>query len=346
MASPPPTPEEKVLAAFPPSRAARMASSEVAAANLTRSLDALLLVMEGPTARCRKLIRQGGNSWVGIYDGDKMVCLDAPSSPTLPTSSSSSSSSCLVYSFGSGGDFTFDAAMSQLGCHVMVFEDTPLLDGLGRHPFKRVTFLHILLSTDEDVHLVKSYNTPSSSPVSSPLSSTPPISSPLSTSHISHSSSNSSIHKHHFFLHRPLDNIMYLLHHHHHQLDYLKIDIDGGEFEALEHSIFKTDILQRTRQLGVEIHLTRLLDDEVMSNPDILTSVIANYTRVLHGLVERGMRLVHFQPNARKPGRVEVAGRTVWVYAEQLWVNTRLRPDVRGSSHLPAEEDFDELEMA
>ncbi|KAK8378777.1 hypothetical protein O3P69_009475 [Scylla paramamosain] len=258
-----------------------------------------------------------------------MVCLDAPSSPTLPTSSSSSSS-CLVYSFGSGGDFTFDAAMSQLGCHVIVFEDTPLLDGLGRHPFKRVTFLHILLSTDEDVHLVKSYNTPSSSPVSSPLSSTPPISSPLSTSHISHSSSNSSIHKHHFFLHRPLDNIMYLLHHHHHQLDYLKIDIDGGEFEALEHSIFKTDILQRTRQLGVEIHLTRLLDDEVMSNP-------------------RHPHLCHcqlYQPNARRPGRVEVAGRTVWVYAEQLWVNTRLRPDVRGSSHLPAEEDFDELEMA
>ncbi|MPC28314.1 hypothetical protein E2C01_021515 [Portunus trituberculatus] len=221
--------------------------------------------MERPTASCRKLIRQGGNSWLGIYDGDK------------------------------------------------------------------VTFLHILLSTDGAVHLVKSYKTPSSSSISHSSSSV---------------ASNSSNQKHHFFLHRPLDNIMYLLHHHHHQLDYLKIDIDGGEFEALERSIFKTNILERTRQLGVEIHLTRLLDAEVLSDPHLLTSVIANYTRVLNGLEERGLKLVHFQPNARRPGRVEVAGRAVWVYAEQLWVNTRLKQAVRVSSQLPAEKDFDELEMA
>lgn len=58
------------------------------------------------------------------------------------------------------------------------------------------------------------------------------------------------------------------------------------------------------------------------------------------------MRLVHFQPNALKPGRVEVAGKAVWVFAEQLWINTRLKEGVRVSGKPPAEKDFDELEMA
>lgn len=38
---------------------------------------------------------------------------------------------------------------------------------------------------------------------------------------------------------RPIDNIMMILHHYHANIDLLKIDIDGPEFEVLEQSVFE-----------------------------------------------------------------------------------------------------------
>lgn len=41
---------------------------------------------------------------------------------------------------------------------------------------------------------------------------------------------------------RPIDNIMMLLHHYHANIDLLKIDIDGPEFEVLEQSVFEVGL--------------------------------------------------------------------------------------------------------
>lgn len=45
------------------------------------------------------------------------------------------------------------------------------------------------------------------------------------------------------YLYRPLDNIMYLLGHPKANVDVLKIDVDGPEWEIFEDSIFKVGSL-------------------------------------------------------------------------------------------------------
>lgn len=45
------------------------------------------------------------------------------------------------------------------------------------------------------------------------------------------------------YLYRPLDNIMYLLGHSKVNVDVLKIDVDGPEWEIFEDSIFKVGSL-------------------------------------------------------------------------------------------------------
>uniref|UniRef100_A0A0P4WVM6 Methyltransferase domain-containing protein n=1 Tax=Scylla olivacea TaxID=85551 RepID=A0A0P4WVM6_SCYOL len=67
-----------------------------------------------PTTSCRKLIRVGGRSCLGAYDGSKLVCLDEWAG-LVPQD-------CLVYSFGIGHDFTFDEHMQDLGCEVHAFD--------------------------------------------------------------------------------------------------------------------------------------------------------------------------------------------------------------------------------
>lgn len=41
------------------------------------------------------------------------------------------------------------------------------------------------------------------------------------------------------FLYRPLDNIMFILHHQESNVDFLKLDVEGSEWEIFGESIFK-----------------------------------------------------------------------------------------------------------
>lgn len=75
------------------------------------------------------------------------------------------------------------------------------------HYLHRVKFLRLRLATGRGVKVERSYNPKTKSE--------------------------------YIYLYRPLDNIMYLLGHHEANVDVLKIDVDGPEWEIFEDSIFK-----------------------------------------------------------------------------------------------------------
>ncbi|KAK4290860.1 hypothetical protein Pmani_036280 [Petrolisthes manimaculis] len=296
----PPLPEEVKFSSHAP---VMLDTAGVPHHALTTLLDRLLQLMTRPTFTCKKMIRQGGKFYQKMPDGHKYVCLDAAVAPTP--------NSCLVYSFGVGGDLTFDRAMGQFGCEVLAFDDDPEHDAMKRYPFPRVTFLHVLVSNNRDVRLVN-WTEPKQ---------------------------NSSF----IVLSRPIDNIMLLLHHQTANIDLLKIDIDGPEFEVLEQSLFETHVLERTRQLSIEVHLSAL--QTPLNSSTILTS-LTNYIRVLEGLESRGLRLAYYEPNYLKPTVISAAGRVISVYAELVWVNIHLQTGTNISQWEPLDEDFDNLEMA
>jgi hypothetical protein len=64
-----------------------------------------------------------GGQWLskcGGLDGNKYVCLDKLYNDVR-------TGNCLIYSFGVSGDWSFEEAMSQLGCTVRAFD--PTIDG-------------------------------------------------------------------------------------------------------------------------------------------------------------------------------------------------------------------------
>ncbi|XP_037785563.1 methyltransferase-like protein 24 [Penaeus monodon] len=267
-------------------------------------LDQLFLLMTNITKPCRKLVRQGGKLCRGKLDGDKKLCLDPFVRPT--------SNSCLVYSFGIGYDFSFDAAMGKYGCRVFSFDDDDAHELLDRNPFPRVKFLRLRLAAGRGVKVERSYN-------------------PATKSE-------------YIYLYRPLDNIMYLLGHPKANVDVLKIDVDGPEWEIFEDSIFKTDILERTRQLSIEIHLSAFLDPQLDTGLP-LTQTLRKYTRVFRGLEDRGFRLTHYEPNIFYSKFVKFASKTFNAYYELLFVNTQLKK-MKKSEHVEISDDiFKEIEF-
>ncbi|XP_047475367.1 uncharacterized protein LOC125029495 [Penaeus chinensis] len=216
---------------------------------------------------------------------------------------------CIVYSIGIGHDFSFDKAMGGYGCDVFAFDDDIYHDIYKRNPFPRVHFAHIRLGksllVDTEINHVK----------------------------------NSTFE----FLYRPLDNIMYILHHEESNIDFLKLDVEGQEWDIFEESIFKTDILERTRQLAIEVHMKKFCEKDLP--PADLNGAIRKYIRFYEGLQTRGFQLAHHEPNYMgDEGVVTVGGITFAPLAEQLWVNTRVREGRRPSYRRPIDYYVDKLE--
>ncbi|XP_042858220.1 uncharacterized protein LOC122244399 [Penaeus japonicus] len=267
-------------------------------------LDQLLLLMTNITMPCRKLVRQGGKRCRGKLDGDKKLCLDPFVRPP--------SNNCLVYSFGIGYDFSFDAAMGRYGCQVFSFDDDSEHELLKRNPYPKVTFLRVRLAAGRSVSVERSYHPKTK--------------------------------QEYIYLYRPLDNIMYLLDQHRANLDVLKVDVDGPEWEIFEDSIFRTDILERTRQLSIEVHLSAFLDPHLNTSLP-LTQTLQKYTRVFKGLEERGLRLAHHEPNLFYPKFAKFANRTFNVYYELLWINTHLKKKNVSEYTEINEKIFNEIEF-
>ncbi|XP_071550105.1 uncharacterized protein [Panulirus ornatus] len=201
-----------------------------------------------------------------------------------------SRNSCIVYSFGVGHDFSFDKAMGQYGCDVFSFDDDVYHNIYQRNVFPRVVFIQIRLGSKVLVLDVvdKVKNTTFQ------------------------------------YLYRPLDNIMFLLKHYDANLDVLKMDVEGDEWQIFLDSIFRTDVLERTRQLSVEVHMTDFLKHDLQ--PLEARVAILRYSSFFKGLKSRGFELAYYEPNYINPTLATVEGVTFSVLGEQLWVNTRLQP--------------------
>ncbi|XP_050730118.1 uncharacterized protein LOC127005363 isoform X2 [Eriocheir sinensis] len=247
----------------------------------TRALvEALVGLVEEVELPCAKLLMQGGRTCQRLPDGDKKVCSDPAVAPTW--------SSCLVYSFGLGHDFSFDAAMALMGCEVFVFDDDDLHDMYPSHPFPRIHFGHVRLGSRVLYQVVED------------------------------KVKNST----YAYLYRPLDNLMYVLGHAAATIDLLKVDIEGAEWEVFQESIFKTNILERTKQLAIEIHMIDFLKPNITLEET--ETALHKYISFFKGLRSRGFQLAHHEPNYISPTFTTVQGVTFSILAEQLWINTRI----------------------
>jgi hypothetical protein len=78
-----------------------------------------------------------GGYWMtacGGMDGNKYVCLDQFYNDIV-------SKSCLIYSFGVSGDWSFEESMAALGCSIRAFD--PTISGEGKPSSDLVKFFEI-----------------------------------------------------------------------------------------------------------------------------------------------------------------------------------------------------------
>ncbi|XP_047497349.1 uncharacterized protein LOC125044626 [Penaeus chinensis] len=101
------------------------------------------------------------------------------------------------------------------------------------------------------------------------------------------------------------------------RLHYLKVDIEGAEWDVLAQAV-KKGWLDEVQQLAVEIHLEDLRDPELGEAEK--RDVAAAYLDVLAGLEASGFSLAAFTPNIRNPEACALAGVSVPCYAEVLWL--------------------------
>ena len=97
------------------------------------------------------------------------------------------------------------------------------------------------------------------------------------------------------------------------QLDYLKFDIEGGEWPALK-AMFAEGSLRDVRQLALEVHIGR--------------SGFLKYFTLIHELENvHGFRKWSSQPNKYTMFTSDVTGRKRSICYELVYVNSRFMKD-------------------
>ena len=182
----------------------------------------------------------GGNVvfTVGL-DGQKAVCLDPLVRPERSSGGwpvvTTKFTECLVYSFGINNDWTFDEAMEAFGCRVYAFD--PSMNATNHNHTSKIHFYNLGLGDRDETWRA-----------------------PKTTKN---------------WKMKSLDSIYYnLLKHEGKIIDYLKIDIEFSEWIVLPQ-ILASGLMDRVRQLGVEIHFLRDDDtlDEIRQRVKILKSL-------------------------------------------------------------------------
>ncbi|KAK7068720.1 hypothetical protein SK128_010642 [Halocaridina rubra] len=183
----------------------------------------LVELLESTTTICRRLKNIGGelkckDCQTCKIDGNKYVCFDDDVRP-IPKN-------CLIYSFGVGGDTSWDEAMVELNCSVYAFDMTTIWDNTMF--MENFHFLDIQLShenTDSKLNLT-SGDDPSKKPLVVDI-----------------------------FM-RSLETIRDFLGHQHRIIDILKMDIEYSEWHIFE-DIFscpeKAKILDDVKQIALEV---------------------------------------------------------------------------------------------
>ncbi|KAK3871252.1 hypothetical protein Pcinc_023592 [Petrolisthes cinctipes] len=265
---------------------------------LRSALEELLALLSTITYRCRKLLRMGGYYCNHKPDGEKKVCQDGLLSPR--------DNYCLVYSLGVGHDLSFDLHEDFYGCDVFTFDSDRDHDHYPTFYSNRLAFYKVRVGTD----FVKETQYQADKLWAGPYD----------------------------VYYWPLPALMDRLGHTHSLLYYLKIDVEGTEWDILTHLLDHSDILWRTQQLGLEIHLDKLKNDttgqQTTTTTTHLLQVVNKYIRVVRGLEERGFHLTHWEPNYRLPKSVTLAGITFHLYSETLWVN----PDAWAINNKPSRQ--------
>ncbi|KAF2355200.1 hypothetical protein FHG87_014050 [Trinorchestia longiramus] len=145
------------------------------------------------------------------------------------------------------------------------------------------------------------------------------------------------------YVYRPLSDIKVLLGHAQAQIAVLKIDIENSEWDVFDKSIFQTRVLERTRQLALEVHLDYLYPDSQHDpHPEGRLEGLRQIARVVSGLHERGFRLAYYEPNYNFPVSHTLHGKTFHIYFETVWLNTRTWPAVTTQT-TPDLNTFDSL---
>ncbi|XP_071530159.1 probable methyltransferase-like protein 24 isoform X2 [Panulirus ornatus] len=174
-----------------------------------------------PSAFCRKLIKVGGTSCLRRVDGDKVVCMD----PRLGAGgvrrlSPSSSASCLVLSVGVGHDLSFDRAMARLACRVHAFDDDRTYKSWSRYQGPGLSFHRGRLGTQTRRFTFCDLGKGASSCRS--------------------------------YRHYTLQEIRTRLGYGNAPIHYLKVDIEGAEWDVL-HQALQKGWLKEVKQLAVEV---------------------------------------------------------------------------------------------
>ncbi|XP_018011693.1 uncharacterized protein LOC108668940 [Hyalella azteca] len=200
---------------------------------------------------------------------------------------------CLVYSFGVGHELSFDMAIANYGCDVFAFDSDYRHMSYPRNIYPRVTFLKVRLGWRREVLVL-----------TDPSGRFP-------------------------YVYRPLHDLKIHLGHAQAQIAFLKIDIENSEWDVFEKSVFKTRVLERTKQLSLEVHLDYLYpESQFDQHPDGQLGGLRSIARVLRGLHQRGFRLAFYEPNYNAPVNRTLHGRNFHIYFETVWLNTKLWPSV------------------
>lgn len=266
------------------------------------TLEQLIEYIEWTNSTSCRLSHDFGGSVVlsmGV-DGQKALCLDPAVRPEKasggwPPVTDKKFSECLVYSFGINNEWTFDEAMQNFGCRVYAFDPSMQLANHNHTP--KIHFYNTGLGDRDHVRLNDR--------------------DPANPSN---------------WTMKSLDSIYrHLLGHEDKIIDYLKVDIEGDEWIVLPQ-IISSGMMDRVRQLGVEIHLLTHHCPHMAScpPPDVSVDFIRQRVDVIKSLEDYGLVRFDSKFNPWSNNLKIVDGVDWWGYDayELVWYNPKLARNV------------------
>lgn len=246
----------------------------------------LVELLEESSSTCRKMTDLGGfysckDCQTCHVDGNKYICFDPDVSPHP--------GDCLIYSFGVGGEVSWDTAMVHLNCSVFAFDMTSKTWDNGML-IENLHFLALGLGPDNVDADIQMHN------------ATHP---------------NRRDEKKSFF--RTLETVRDFLGHSERAIDVLKLDIEFAEwdfFESLFRSPEKSRILQDVKQIALEVHLDDLKHESAAKRVRGGQRV----ERILETLQSHGFHLVHTELNTAFQVFADVRGEVLPLFRESLYV--------------------------
>lgn len=261
-------------------------ATDVNTTSIVTLVERLAWMLSTPTVRCHKTLNLGGQSYCVrkqlAWDGYKSVCLDERVRPQPRR--------CIALSFGVGNEYSFDNAIAKYGCKVFSFDFTML-------------------------NMTHSCYRPNQHYLDAALS------------HVTVNEVINAVYDHstHPFQIRAtamtLKRVLEVLDLSPARIDYLKIDIEGGEWGVLRQILFQNEyILVGVKQIILEIHLHFMT--RFKENFDESSDATIDVFEMFQKLLKTGFRLANWIPNAQTMSFVDFNDISIAVYKELHFINT------------------------